>query len=148
MPAHRLVPDPTTLRRWLEEGLTHQQIADRQYKETGNKITRASVSSAVSRLGMSEQAPRYTEEIPWRVKVQHIRAYPARMLRLLGRRRAGGELTSEENTRLDNWLQLLEDEDAVVAYDPDSDAGFLYVPRQKGDGRAVPIRKERVYLHP
>lgn len=146
MPAHRLVPDPTTLRRWLDEGLTHQQIADRQADITGERVTRSAVSAAISRLGLSKPAPRYAEELPWKVHVQHIKAYPARMLRLLGKRRAGVEMGPEDVRRLDSWLELLREQDAVVAYAPDSEEGFLYVRRQNGDNKEIPIRLQTVKL--
>lgn len=146
MPAHRLVPDPTTLRLWLQEGLTHQQIADRQFALTGKRVSRASVSAAVSRLGLSRPTPRYIDEIPWRVKEEHIRAYPARMLRLLGRHRRGLHLKQEEAARLDRWLRLLEDyggTGAVVAYDPDDPdgEGFWYAARRQDElAGDIPIR--------
>lgn len=144
MPAHRLAPDATTLRLWLNEGLTHQEIADRQTSLTGERVSRSTISAAVSRLGLSKQAPRYDEELPWRVKVQHIKAYPARMLRLLGKRRSGVALTEDESKRLDAWLQLLSDNDAVVAYAPDSEEGFVYVARNPVDSQEIPIRVQLV----
>lgn len=141
----RLVPDKTTLERWIREGLTHEQMADRVYRETGHRISRSSISAAISRLDLSKPAPRYHREIPWTVKVQHLKAYPVRMLRLLGRRRNGGTLTEVENHRLDSWLNQLDENRAVVAYDPDSEDGFFYVARRRGERRDLPIRKERVY---
>lgn len=145
MPAHRLLPDEAILRQWVNEGLSHQQIADRTYRETGNRVSRSSVSAAVSRMGLSTPTNRYREELPWRVKTRHIRAYPARMLRLLGRRRSGQRLNEEEDKRLTAWLNLLDEENAVVAYDPDSEQGFFYVDRKRGDSAEIPIRVKRVY---
>lgn len=143
----RLTPDKTTLRRWIEEGLTHAQMAERVYRETGEHVSRSSISAAISRLGLSEPTPRYERELPWRVKVQHLKAYPARMLRLLGRRNAGKTLTEEEQHRLSSWLELLDRERAVVAYDPDSEEGFFYVARKRGERSSLPIRRERVYTY-
>lgn len=82
------------------------------------------------------------------MKVEHIKAYPARMLRLLGRREAGEDVGEEASRRLDNWLDLLEEREAVVAYDPDSDQGFIYVRREPDDPDMPPIRRRRVWLNP
>jgi hypothetical protein len=98
------------------------------------------------RAGLSATASRYREELPWRVKVEHITEYPARMLRLLGRRRAGGDLTAEEGKRLDSWLAQLEAEHAVVAYDPESKFGFYYIEKNdETDGKdGIPIHRQTV----
>lgn len=147
MPAVRLLPDTVTLRQWVEdEHLTHQQIADRVFAQTGWPVSRSSVSAALSRAGISANGPRYREELPWRVKMEHIREYPARMLRLLGRRRAGQDMTDEENRRLDAWLAMLEKDHAVVAYDPESEFGFYYIEKDgRSDGHnGIPIRRQTV----
>jgi hypothetical protein len=147
MPAHRLLPDNGTLRHWVEdEGLTHQQIADRIYTTTGQRVSRTTVSAALSRAGISKPTMRYRDELPWRVHIDHIKEYPARMLRLLGRRRAGLPLNPVETDRLDAWLQKLEDDHAVVAYDPTSPYGFYYIEKDdRLDGLdGIPIRRQTV----
>lgn len=146
MPAHRLLPDTVTLQRWLAEGLTHAQIADRIYNLTGQRVARSTVSSAIHRAALSSPGNRYSDELPWRVKTQHQKEYPARMLRLVGRRRAGLDLDDEENQRLDSWLSRLEADRAVVGYDLDSTFGFYYIdkddPRDGHEG--IPIRRQTV----
>jgi hypothetical protein len=96
---------------------------------------------------MSEQASymtRYTDEIPWRVKVIHIKEYPARMLRLLGKRRSGQTLSETEGQRLDSWLKKLDEDNAVIGYDPDSTFGFYYIDKDdETDGLdGIPIRRQ------
>jgi hypothetical protein len=88
---------------------------------------------------------RYKEELPWRVKGEHLTQYQARMLRLLGRRRAGSELTDEEDARLDSWMESLEENKWVVGYAPD-DGGFIYVDADEvGDGSdGIPIRRRSI----
>jgi hypothetical protein len=143
---NRKVPDKTTLARWAREGMTHQQMADRTREETGENVSRAAISMAMQRYGLSTgMKPRYIEEIPWKVRIEHLRAYPVRMLRLLGRRRAGEQMDDEANDRLDRWLDHVASLDAVVAYDPDSDQGFFYVARNSGDPVDLPIRPHRVF---
>lgn len=148
MTRRRILPDKATLRRWVEdEGLTHAQIAERIYLQTGEPVARSSISAALSRAGLSGTRPRYKDTLPWKVKVAHLSEYPARMLRLLGRRLEGDRpLTAEENRRLDSWLTMLAEDKLVVAYDPrNMDQGFHYVDRTKAEARArIPIRRQTV----
>lgn len=144
MPAIRKLPSNSTLQRWVDEGLSHDQIRQRIREETGQVVARSTVSAALSRAGFTKAQMRYTEEIPWRVNNRHMREYPVRMLRLLGRRRAGLSLKSEECKRLDRWLQQLKDENAVVAYAPQSEVGFVYTERLPLDPADLPIRRNLV----
>lgn len=147
MPAPRLLPDSNELKRLVELGMTHQQIADYWNEKTGANVSRSSVSAALSRAGLTErEGMRYKEELPWRVKGEHMTQYPARMLRLLGRRRAEVELTDDEESRLDAWLESLEEREIVVAYAPDN-GGFIYVDADEiGDGQnGTPIRRRLIH---
>lgn len=144
----RILPDAKTLKRWVEvEHLTHAQIAERIYRETGEQVARSTVSAALSRAGLAGTRPRYKRTLPWTVTTIHLAEYPARMLRLLGRRLDGERpLNDEENRRLDSWLDMLEAERMVVAYDPDNlEQGFHYIDRGRGDGKdGIPIRRKPV----
>jgi len=136
MPAKRYLPSDSTLVEWAKT-MTHQQIADRIYEETGYKVARSTVSAALSRAGETNRI-RYEDTIPWkRIKVEHNHHYAISMLRLLSRRNAGQSLTDAQNNRLDSWLDRLRDEDAVVVYLPDTDEGFFYVRREKTDGKNI-----------
>ncbi len=141
-----LVPSKDVLTRWQREGLTQVQMVERHERETGVRVTRAAIASAMVRYGLSEEKPRYSETLPWKVKTDHLTEYPARMLRLLGRRQIGGELNASEDQRLDSWLAMLKRERAVVGYDPDSAEGFHYIDAALKDHRGkAPIRKARIY---
>lgn len=143
MAAPRLLPPTQELRRLVESGMTHVEIAEHVRKTTGLIVSRSAVSSALSRAGLTTETPRYRREIPWRVAAEHLTQYPARMLRLLGRKRAGVQpLNEDEQARLDGWLAALNDNDWVVAYAADG-PGFLYVVADEvDDGRGgVPIRR-------
>lgn len=145
MPAPRLVPPISELRRLVDQGLTHQQIVDHIEATTGVQVSRSSVSAALSRAGLTTAAQRYKDELPWRVKGEHLTQYPARMLRLLGRRRSGNQLNDDEIERLEAWLEGLADKDLVVAYAPEY-TGFIYVHADEvGDGAdGIPIRKRTI----
>lgn len=146
----RILPSNDTLAHWVkDEGLTHAQVADRVFEQTGVRPARATVSVALARAGLSNENPRFKDEVPWRLKGADLRAYPIRMLRLLGHRRAGLPLNDDETRRLDSWLAKLEDENAVVAWDPDSVPSVFYIDKEPGDGAdGIPIRRERVWVNP
>ena len=148
MPAHKILPEKSTLERWLREGLTHKEMAERIYTETGHRVSRSTVSVAIHRAGLSETRTRHREEIPWRLRGKDLAAYPIRMLRLLARRRAGEDLSAEETKRLNNWLNMMAEENAVVAYDPDVTPSIFYIDRQPEDPADLPIHTQRVWMNP
>ena len=146
MAAPRLLPPTPELKRLVDLGLTHSEIADYIHETHGVVVARSAVSAALSRAGLTTRTGmRYKAEIPWRVRADHLTQYPARMLRLLGRRRAGMDLLDEEAQRLDAWLEGLAEKDLVIAYCPDG-SGFLYVEADEvADNQdGVPIRKRLI----
>lgn len=147
MAAPRLLPPTTELAKMVEAGLTHQQIADQIQASTGITVARSTVSVALSKAGLARDGMRYRDELPWRVRAEHLTQYPARMLRLLGRSRAGKSLGDEEQDRLDAWLESLEERALVVAYVPEGD-GFIYVDADEiNDGaNGIPIRRRPIDL--
>ena len=144
MAAPRILPPVTELQKMVDKGMTHAEIAAQLTKKTGHKIARSTVSAALSRAGASDQGTRYADEIPWRVKGEHLTQYPVRMLRLLGRRNKTIDLKEDEAQRLDNWLASLSEQNLVVAYSPE--AGFLYVEADEvHDGEdGIPIRRRTI----
>ena len=140
MPA-RVLPSKDELKKLIDQGYTHAQIAAEVSRQTGRPVRRSTVSSAIHRAGLSGPAKIYTEELPWTIKEQHLTAYAPRMLRLLGRRRAGVQNSAEMDARLDAWLDQLRREHAVVAYLPETDQGFWYVDGEP-DENGIPIARE------
>lgn len=134
------LPDVQRLAALRSEGKTYKQIAAWVEEKTGQRVSPASVGAALSRAGKTDARARYTDHIPWVVHAEHTMHYAVRMLRMLGRRDAGLELTAEQEQRLDSWLQKLRDEHAIVAYLPDSEDGFYYI---DGDWPAdgIPIKR-------
>lgn len=129
------------------KGMTHQEIADRVYETTGQKVTRGAVSTAVSRAGLSNPARRYEDTVPWRVRIEHSKHYAARMLRLLGRQRIGDQLETSDQGRLDAWLKRIHDEGVVVVYVPETEDGFLYsVPPADWVDVGIPIYPRTITL--
>lgn len=125
----------------VDRGLTHQEIADEVSRETGYNVSRSAVSAALHRADLTKRAKKYVDEIPWTVKEEHQTHYAARMLRLLGRRRADITNSEESDRRLDSWLAQLAEAGAVVTYVPDTPEGFHYT-WGKPDENGVPILRE------
>lgn len=142
----RVIPPGHELKRMVDRGMTHQEIADHVFRATGTRVTRGAVSAAISRANLSKPANRYEECLPWTVKVEHAKHYAARMLRLLGRRLSAVDLSPEDAKRLDSWLATLKTNHAVVAYAPETAEGFFYVNADEGDSGEIPIRRHPMFV--
>lgn len=131
----RLVPSEDKMKSYLERGLTHEEIVDVWESESGTRVSRPAISMAISRyeLESAHDRPRYEDVLPWRVSSDHLTHYDARMLRLEGRRRSGGDLNDDELGRLTRWMQRLDKAGAVIHYDPDTEQGFWWVQREDTD---------------
>ena len=141
MPAKRLMPSDSILEKWVNEGLSHQEIVDRVLETENIVVTKSAVAAALSRAGLTNRV-RYDTHIPWTpIRPDHARAYPLAMLRFLARREAGLDLTADQSDRLDSWLARMDKENAVVVYDYDSAEGFTYHRRKPEDPKHPPIRK-------
>jgi len=137
----RVSPTDKELEMYLRRGLTHEDIADEVFEKTGTRLGRSTISAAIVRAGLAV-SQRYDEEIPWVVKIEHQRDYPAKMLRCLGRKRAGLVITDEEQKRVTSWMDRMERDGTVVAYD--STRGFGYGPRSEEDPTDLPIHVAEV----
>ena len=146
----KFTPDANTLMRWKDEGLTHQQMADRVFEQSGQRVTRAAITLEMMKNGLSKPRPRYKDTLPWRVDMDHIMSYPARMLRYLGKRRAGVELNAYYEQSLDAWLTNLTNDGLIVAYYPNDATGFHYVDKSFKDHEDtdLPIRIKAIHLNP
>lgn len=140
----RVMPDKTTLKRWLEvEGLSRQDVVDRVEAETGTRVSLSAVSMAMSRYGLAPRRNRWDDMLPWRVKAEHGSMKEAILLRKLGRRKAGLPNSAKNDAWLDTWLnELAEAGNPVVDYYEDTPEGFYYLPRVPEDGDSVIRRPE------
>lgn len=133
----RYLPSESILAHWVtpvEEGglgLTHQQVADRVFAETGVRVSRSSVSASLTKAGLTKRV-RYKNVIPWRVRTEHNWHHFLNMLRLEGRRQSGLPLTDRETKNLDSFKKRLKDAGAVVTYLEDTDEGWFLVKARPG----------------
>lgn len=123
-------PREHELRLMVERGLTQQQICDEWEKETGLRVARSTISTAMARWNIepANRRENYDDLLPWHVDPDHQMAVEARMLRLEARRRRGKPLNDREQRHLTYWLEDLNANDAVVTYD--EQRGFRLIKRQ------------------
>jgi hypothetical protein len=117
--------------RWVEQGMTHQQIADHIRETTGEYVSRSTVSAALHRAGKTNRI-RYEENLPWQVRNEHANLYHAIMLRLAARHAQGQILSPRDTKRLAAWKKALAEENAVIHYEADTTKGWFKVRRRKG----------------
>lgn len=129
MPARRYLPSDAKLAD-MAKTMTHAEIAEWVHRETGYKVGRSTVSAALSRAGLTDRV-RYDKALPWpKIKAIHNGHYAAQMLRAGARLDAGLEVSEDLAARYHSWVQRLEEEDAVVHYDPETGDGFFYIKRR------------------
>lgn len=136
MGARRILPSDSQLKRMVDRGMTHQEIADKVSEDTGERVNRSSVSAALSRAGLTDRV-RYDEVIPFQVRAVHNYHYALTMLRVHARLEAGLEVPEDQVDRYESWRAKLEDNNGVVAYVPDTEDGFHYVRREPEDGDSL-----------
>lgn len=134
----RTSPPPQLIERWQDEGLTHQQMADRWERQTGVKVAKTTISATVSRYGL-QRMPDHSDVLPWNLKLIDTDGYPARMLRAYGRKMKNLPMSDAEEHRLRCWMARLDRRNEVVTYDPE--IGFSYVPRDLFDDPQSLIRQ-------
>ncbi|MFJ6680602.1 hypothetical protein [Streptomyces werraensis] len=129
----RKIQDEGEVIRWFEEGRTYQWMIDKYKEKYGIDTVPSMWGNFRRRRGLDRRIIRDDDLIPWMVKEEHRWAYPLVMLRTEARRRAGKPVTEADQGRLATWKKMLEEENAVVHYDPETEEGFFYIPRQPAD---------------
>lgn len=140
MPARRILPSDSKLADLVEQGMTHQQIADWVEAQTGEPVTRAAVATALYRAGLTKRV-RYDKHIPWTVPVEHQHDYNLWMLRVWARDDMGLPVSETDMKRYRAWRERLDEAGAVVAFDPA--VGFFAVERRDSDAPEDIIRRPK-----
>lgn len=133
MPRAKRLPPNSELAAMRGGGKSVKEIA-REYE-----VTERAVYLGLRKVGAVKPTNHYRDLVPWRVKRDHDNAYPAQMLRLLGRRFAGEILNPTLERKLRNWLKKLKDGDLVVTYRSDTPPN----PASPVGGFALVARKQR-----
>lgn len=127
------IQDEQEVIRWFREGKTYQWMVEEYERKYNLTIAPSAFGNFRRRRGLDRRIVRNDNLIPWHVRSEHRWAYDLAMLRMEGRRRAGVSIRPADLTRLESWKRrLVENGDAVVHYDPDTEDGFFYVPRRPG----------------
>jgi hypothetical protein len=142
----RKIVDESEIVHWFEEGRTYDWMVEQYRTKYNLEVVPSLFGNFRRRRGLARRITRNDDLIPWSVEREHRWAYPLAMLRVEGRRRAGRELRPRDAERLDAFLALLEEEDAVIHYDPDTAEGFFYVPREAGDTDIIRAPKVKTTL--
>lgn len=141
MPRPPTLPEPEEVHRLLN---TTDPNTGKKYTQSDVArmygVSRAAVSEFVHKHRLVEKRARYSEFIPWRVKVEHQHAYEIRMLRLAARRDRGESLNPRDERYLDSWVATMAEVDAVVDYDERD--GPYYVRRRHGIDRGLVYEPE------
>lgn len=114
------------VRRWYEDGLTYKQMSDLHFEKYGVRVTPGAFSNVRRSMGWEGRLAGASPLMPWHVRLDHQSTYLYRMLRLEIRRRAGLPwISSEPESKLEDWVRGLKENQAVVDYRPDTDKGFF-----------------------
>lgn len=133
--------------RWFEEERTYAWMSQ-QYLEKYNLVmTPSAWGNFRRRRGLPRRITRDDALIPWLVKEEHRWAYDLTMLRTEARQRAGFELTEDAAKRVESWKEMLEEQGAVVHYDPDTEEGFFLIKREPGDHDLIHEPERKTTLH-
>ncbi len=128
----RKIQDEAEVTRWFSEGRTYEWMVQEYARKYHLEVVPSLFGNFRRRRGLPRRTVRDDALIPWAVKEEHRWAYPLAMLRAEGRLRAGSPVRQTDLDRLDGWKRGLTADDAVVHYDPDTEAGFFRVPRRAG----------------
>ncbi|UFD97967.1 transcriptional repressor [Streptomyces phage Pablito] len=141
--AKRKIQDEGEVIRWFEEGKTYAWMIDKYKEKYGIDTVPSMWGNFRRRRGLDRRIARDDDLIPWEVKEEHRWLYPVAMLRVEARRRQGFPLTETDEARLESWKETLAEEKAVVHYDPDTEDGFFYVPREAEDDDLIHRPKQK-----
>ena len=138
MPAQRLLPDSGTLIQLRNKGWTYNDIAA-QYG-----VTKGAVYLQLRDARATTVRPTYSDLLPWTVRKDHVHAFPAQMLRLMGRRQTAATIPPVKERMLDKWLREVQENDVVVCYQADMPPNaavpqgwFYYSKRVPSDGDSL-----------
>lgn len=128
------------VRRWYEEGLTYKEMSRRHFEQYGVEVTPEGFAAVRHRYGWEPRLVVGKHPLqPWDVRPEHRSSYLYMMLRREIRRREGQPWTSTDpEEKLDQWIQGLRENGAVVDYRPDTEAGFFLTYARPGvDGDII-----------
>lgn len=115
------------VRRWYESGVTYREMSELHFEKYGIQVSQGGFSALRRRMGWDARIVVGNNPLmPWRVKDEHRSSYLYTMLRREIRRREGLPwISSDPEEKLDQWIEGLRENGAVVDYRPDTGPGFF-----------------------
>lgn len=144
--ASKKIQSEQEIQRWFEEGRTYRWMAEEYLRKYDIQASPSMFSQLRRRMGWDGRQASSNELVPWAVRPEHRWANALQMLRAEARRRSGREMSPIMAARLESWKESLGEMDAVVHYEPDSQQGFWYVPREGDEDlvrRPARVTRER-----
>lgn len=142
------IVDEAEVMRWFEEGRTYQWMTDEYLRKYNVEVNPSMWASWRRRRGLKRRIVRNDDLIPWAVNEEHRWNYAVQMLRLEGRLREDEPLSEIQAQRLKAWKEMLSQANAVVHYDPDTEDGFHFIPREATDDDIVRRPAHKTTLRP
>lgn len=134
------ITDEDEVQQWFEEGRTYAWMAE-QYSLRGITISPTAFSEYRAVRGWERRNLRDDTLIPWAVKEEHRYKNLLNQLRVEAQLRAGRktveDLSYPVRVRWEAFRRKLDEENVVVKYDPDTEEGFLLVPRKPSDNDII-----------
>jgi hypothetical protein len=129
-------PSRDELANWVRQELTDDQIADIIAERAGgDRPSKQAVALWRKAAGVKRHKRRpnldHTAVRPWTVRLEHTGDAIEHRLYDYSRRNQGRKLSPQENRRLDKFLAILEEHQLVVDYDPDTERGWCFRPRDR-----------------
>lgn len=148
MPASKIQNEDEVV-RWFNEGRTYDWMCKTYLEKYGIETVPSLWSNFRRRRGLPRRIVRDDALIPWSVREEHRWDYKLQMLRLEARARAGEPVREADAARHRNFIDMLRESNAVVHYDPDTEAGFFLVARRPEDTDIVrmPAVAQRTQRH-
>ncbi|MEW1959810.1 hypothetical protein [Kineococcus sp. NPDC059986] len=135
--AAKVIPDQE-VERLIKAGLNQGEIVDYLREKHHIQVTRKAISLWSRRRGMPRQRPATPVDIiPWKIEPQHRHKQILTLLRTEAKVRRGDPVPPRLASTYPRWREMLRTEGLVVDYKPESEEGFVYVPRRKSDGDAL-----------
>jgi hypothetical protein len=117
-PPRKPGPDDEELRHWKEAGLTQVEMARRATEKYGTPWSRQHIATRLTRAGLTDEAYRFSEAVPWRVRTAHSRHYRVQLLRFMEKRDRGLPVDEMWSRRVDKLLRRAQEENFVIVYNP------------------------------
>ncbi|MFC4334097.1 hypothetical protein [Salininema proteolyticum] len=126
-----IIDHPDDVLKWLREGHTYPEIGRKYQAAHGVYLSPQVIQGFAAGKGLLRRT-KVEWTVPFKVEEKHKGKIETRLLQAYLRRKAGLPVSGVRPERLDRWLEWLEKENRVVAYDRDEKEPYSYPERREG----------------